>query len=144
MMVTYLLRVLPYLRPYWRLGIGSVWLTIGATLFGLLSPWPLKVLVDNVIGGAPLPPVIGGLLGGFESHPLLLLTLSVLAGLLIAVVGGGLHVLNSYVNTKLEQHIIGKAALDPDLVGQPLVMKLRLINCIVGIHSKIDNINNTL
>jgi len=68
MMVTYLLRVLPYLRPYWRLGIGSVWLTIGATLFGLLSPWPLKVLVDNVIGGAPLPPVIGGLLGGFEAE----------------------------------------------------------------------------
>src|ERR1051325_9971754 len=103
-MVAYLLRVLPYLRPYWRLGIGSVWLTIGATLFGLLSPWPLKILVDNVIGGAPLP--AGSVFGGLESHRLLLLSLSVAAGLVITVIGGGLHVLNSYVNTKLEQHII--------------------------------------
>ena len=103
-MMTYLLRVLPYLRPYWRLSVSSIWLTIGATLFGLLSPWPLKILVDNVIGGAPLP--AGSVFGGLESHRLLLLTLSVVAGLLIAVIGGGLHVLNSYVNTKLEQHII--------------------------------------
>ena len=54
-MLAYLLRVLPYVRPYWRLGASSIWLTIGAALFGLLSPWPLKVLVDNVIGQAPLP-----------------------------------------------------------------------------------------
>ena len=54
-MLTYLRRVLPYLRPYWRLAVASAWLTIGAALFGLLSPWPLKVLVDNVIGQAPLP-----------------------------------------------------------------------------------------
>src|SRR4029077_2551720 len=77
---------------------------IGAALFGLLSPWPLKVLVDNVIGEAPL--AAGSLLAGFASHRVQLLTLTVVAGLLIAVVGGALHVLNSYVNTKLEQRII--------------------------------------
>jgi ATP-binding cassette subfamily B protein/subfamily B ATP-binding cassette protein MsbA len=30
-----------------------------------------------------------------------------MAGLLIAIVGGGIHVVNSYVNTKLELRIIG-------------------------------------
>ena len=54
-MLAYLRRVLPYVRPYWRLGVCSVWLTIGTALSGLLAPWPLKVLVDNVIGQAPLP-----------------------------------------------------------------------------------------
>jgi ABC-type multidrug transport system fused ATPase/permease subunit len=111
-MLAYLLRVLPYLWPYWRLGVASVWLTIGATLFGLLSPWPLKILVDNVIGQAPVPAAIGDVLGGFESHRIVLLTLSVVAGLLIAAVSGGLHVLNSYVNTKLEQRIIADFRAD--------------------------------
>ena len=105
-MLAYLLRVLPYVRPYWRLGACSIWLTIGAALFGLLAPWPLKVLVDNVIGQAPLPAGIAGVLGELGSHRFLLLALTVVAGLVIAIIGGAFHVLNSYVNTKLEQRII--------------------------------------
>src|SRR6185503_5370548 len=96
-MFAYLLRVLPYLRPYWPLAAYSIVLTIGATLFGLLAPWPLKILIDNVIGQAPLTGA-AGLLGTLESHRFLLLALAVMAGVL--------NVLNSYVNTKLEQRII--------------------------------------
>jgi ATP-binding cassette subfamily B protein len=103
-MLAYLRRLLPYLRPYWRLALSSVWLTIGATLFGLLAPWPIKILVDNVIGQDPLPAV--GVFGALASHRFFLLTLTVFAGLAIAVMSGGLNVLNSYVNTKLEQRII--------------------------------------
>jgi ABC-type multidrug transport system fused ATPase/permease subunit len=106
MMPPHLLRVLPYVRPYWRLGATSVWLTIGAASFGLLAPWPLKVLVDNVIGRDPLPPAIATVLGELASHRFLLLAATVAAGLAIAVVGGAIHVFNSYVNTKLEQRII--------------------------------------
>ena len=104
-MLAYLLRVLPYVKPYWKLALSSIWLTIGAALFGLLSPWPLKVLVDNVIGQAPLPDT-AGLLGGIASNRFLLLAFTVFAGLAIAIVSGALNVLNSYVNTKLEQRII--------------------------------------
>ena len=105
-MLSYVLRVIPYLRPYWRLGLSSVWLTIGAAAFGLLSPWPLQILVDNVIGQAPLPAAIAGVLGDSTSHRFLLLALAVAAGLFVAVAGAGIHVVNSYVNTKLEQRII--------------------------------------
>jgi ATP-binding cassette subfamily B protein len=105
-MLAYLLRVLPYVRPYWRLGASSIWLTIGAAMFGLLAPWPLKILVDNVIGKDPLPAVIANVVGEPGSHRFMLLVLTVVAGLVIAIVGGGIHVLNSYVNTKLEQRII--------------------------------------
>ena len=105
-MLAYLLRVLPYVRPYWRLGASSIWLTIGAASFGLLAPWPLKVLVDNVIGQDPLPVAIGNVVGELGSHRFMLLVLTVVAGLVIAIIGGGIHVLNSYVNTKLEQRII--------------------------------------
>ena len=105
-MLSYVLRVIPYLRPYWRLGLSSVWLTIGAAAFGLLSPWPLQILVDNVIGQAPLPAAIAGVVGDSSSHRFLLLALAVAAGLFVAVAGAGIHVVNSYVNTKLEQRII--------------------------------------
>ena len=105
-MLASLLRVLPYVRPFWRLGACSIFLTIGAALFGLLGPWPLKILVDNVIGQAPLPADVANVLGGLGSHRFMLLTLAVVAGLVIAIIGGALHVLNSYVNTKLEQRII--------------------------------------
>ena len=106
MMPSYLLRVLPYVRPYWRLGASSVWLTIGAAAFGLLAPWPLKILVDNVIGQDPLPGTIASALGEPGSHRFLLLGLTVVAGLVITIIGSAIHVLNSYVNTKLEQRII--------------------------------------
>jgi ABC-type multidrug transport system fused ATPase/permease subunit len=105
-MLAYLLRVLPYVRPYWRLGVYSIWLTIGTALFGLLLPWPLKVLVDNVIGQAPLPGAVSSVLGGLASRRFLLLALTVIAGLLIAIVSSALNVLNSYVNTKLELRVI--------------------------------------
>ena len=49
-----------YLRPY-RLGAclvrSSQVLLISA--FELLKPWPLKVVVDNVLGGKPLGPLAG-------------------------------------------------------------------------------------
>lgn len=106
-MPAYLLRVLPYLRPYWRLGVWSIGLTIGTALFGLLLPWPLKVLVDNVIGRAPLPGAVSSLLGGFGSRRFLLLALTVVAGLVIAIISSALNVVNTYVNTKLELRIIG-------------------------------------
>ena len=105
-MLSYVLRVIPYLRPYWRLGVSSVWLTVAAAAFGLLSPWPLQILIDNVIGQAPLPAAIGSAFGDLLSHRFLLLALAVIGGLLVAIAGAGIHVANSYVNTKLEQRII--------------------------------------
>jgi ATP-binding cassette subfamily B protein len=111
MMLSYLARVLPYLRPYWRLAVYSTVLTIAAATFGLLAPWPLKILVDNVIGQAPLP-AAADILGPLVSHRFALLALTVFAGLAIAVISGGLSVLNSYINTKLEQRIIADFRAD--------------------------------
>ena len=42
----YLRRVLPYLRPYWKLTAVSVALILLGALDSLLAPWPLKYLVD--------------------------------------------------------------------------------------------------
>jgi ATP-binding cassette subfamily B protein/subfamily B ATP-binding cassette protein MsbA len=48
-------RLLRYLRPQWRdltLVLALTGLTVG---IDLLRPWPMKLLVDQVLGGQPLP-----------------------------------------------------------------------------------------
>jgi ABC-type multidrug transport system fused ATPase/permease subunit len=77
-----------------------------ASFMGLLSPWPLKILVDNVIGSAPLPQYINEAAGGaiHEKSPLLILTVLVALG--ITILGSALNVVSSAVDTKLEQQVI--------------------------------------
>ena len=58
--MTYFWRVLHYLRPYWRLAVGSVIITIASVAASLLTPWPLKILVDNVLGSQPVPSILAG------------------------------------------------------------------------------------
>jgi ABC-type multidrug transport system fused ATPase/permease subunit len=101
----YFRRILPYLRPYWRLAFSSLAITLLAVLAGLLEPWPLKILVDNVLGGHPLPPTLSLFLGPLVDKEFHLLLFVVLAGLGVRFAQNGFKVLNSYVDTKLKQSI---------------------------------------
>jgi ABC-type multidrug transport system fused ATPase/permease subunit len=99
-----LLRVLPYVRPYSRLAALSVVATIASVGLGLLLPWPLKILIDSVLGSRPLPPFLMDRFGG--SDRVAILTIAVLAGLTFTLLANALTVAMSYVNTRLEQGII--------------------------------------
>jgi ATP-binding cassette, subfamily B, bacterial len=79
--------------------------TIIGVLVGLAVPWPLKFLVDNVLGGTPFPPMLTTFLGEHAENRLTLLVLVVLAGLLLTLTQNLLTVVGQYVNTKLEQQI---------------------------------------
>src|SRR5437899_3053180 len=105
-MRAYLRRLLPYVRPYGHLAAASLVLMIGASLVGLLSPWPLQILVDSVIGQAPLPTFLAAFVGAESPHRIVLLLLVVGSSLLIATLGSALNVVNSAVDTKLEQLVI--------------------------------------
>jgi ABC-type multidrug transport system fused ATPase/permease subunit len=106
--VRYFPRVLRYLRPYRKLAAVSVALIVLGATSGLLAPWPLKILVDNVLQGRPLPSAVTRLFGAWTADRSFLLVAIVLAGLLVTVLHHGLSVLDNYVNTKLQQ----KMALD--------------------------------
>jgi ATP-binding cassette subfamily B protein len=54
----------PYLRPHRPALAGGLVALVAATLFQLLEPWPLKVIVDNVLGGEPLPELLSPLGSG--------------------------------------------------------------------------------
>ena len=103
--LNYVARVLRYLRPHCRLGTISVAVTVLGALAALLAPWPLNLVVDNVLGNRPLPGALSRLVGSVGTNPMELLIAAVLFGLLVALIANGLQVISNYVNTKIEQFI---------------------------------------
>ena len=99
-----LIRVLPYLRPYTGLAVLSVGVTLAAVGVGLLLPWPLKIVIDNVLGSQPIPPLLASWLSGLDRATML--GLAVAAGLALALVSNALSVAMAYLKTRLEQGII--------------------------------------
>jgi ATP-binding cassette subfamily B protein len=97
----YFWRVLHYLRPYWKLACGSVVITIASVAASLLTPWPLKVLVDNVLGSQPIPSILARFAGSGAQDRAVLLGIVVGGGLFVTLVINALDVLENYVNTKL-------------------------------------------
>jgi len=102
----YFRRVLPYLRPYWRLAVLAVLVMLAGSLIGLLAPWPLQVLVDNVLGGKPLSPRLARLLSWAAADRFRLMVVVVLAGFLIVLLQDTLNVLGNYVNVRVEQNMV--------------------------------------
>ena len=105
----YIPRILRYLRPYWKLATISGVLTVLSAMAALLAPWPLKLIVDNVLGRQPVPPVLQPvvhLLQIFGTGKLAILAFAVLAGLLIVAMQNVLTVFHSYVTTTFEQKMI--------------------------------------
>jgi ATP-binding cassette, subfamily B, bacterial len=102
--VKYFLRIGRYLRPYRKLVALSVTVAILISVTSLLSPWPLKLIVDSVLGQQPLPWPLTNL--GRAANKFNLLIATVAGGLLIVVAHNALTVLHSYINTRFEQRMI--------------------------------------
>jgi ABC-type multidrug transport system fused ATPase/permease subunit len=101
----YYLRVLPYLHPFWPLAIFSITTTILMVLASLLEPWSLKILVDNVLGSAPLPSLLAVPLGVLADDRFSLLLFAVLFGLGVKLLQNALTVASKYADTRLEQNM---------------------------------------
>ncbi len=92
------------LRPY------TTWLAIVITAMlvetfaSLASPWPLKIVLDSVLGNIPLPPVVDRLLGG-SPGPLALLNFAAIATVLFALLQAGGAYLAAYYTVSIGQWI---------------------------------------
>ena len=89
-----------YLRPYTGLAVASVLATLLYVGAGLLTPWPMKILVDSVLGNAPPPEFLRRFLPVGDKVTMLVVTVS--AGFAIALASGLINVLTTYLKTKLE------------------------------------------
>ena len=99
-------RILGYLRPYWLLAFASVALVLVAVGASLLAPWPLKILIDHVLTGQPLPSWLGRVISLPESDRSGWLLVSVLGGLAVALLANTVTVVSNYVNARLEQWMV--------------------------------------
>jgi len=95
-------RALPYLKPYWKLGALSFALLIVASLATMAQPWPLATMLDVVEGHRTKASFL--LFGATDKFTVLAIATAV--GFLTVVVAHGLTVINSYLDSKLEQHMI--------------------------------------
>ncbi len=100
------LRIAGLVRPYWTsLAIAFVALLAEAGA-GLLEPWPLKVVIDNLLQSKALPEPIGSLVAGLlGSGSTAVLTFAVAAVAIIAVVGAVSAYVETYLTTSISQWI---------------------------------------
>jgi len=98
-------RARPYLAPYRRTLIWVTVLTALAAGLGLAEPWPLAVILNQVLHTEHPTGIIATVYG---AHPVLWVVLiSMLVGrFLIVVVGNGFTVLNHYLGAKTEQNMV--------------------------------------
>ena len=82
----------------------SVAVTLASVGIGLLAPWPLKIVVDSVLGSEPYPDALVNLVGSRDR--VVMLGVVVAGGLVLTLLANALSVLNSYLQTRLEQSIV--------------------------------------
>jgi ATP-binding cassette subfamily B protein/subfamily B ATP-binding cassette protein MsbA len=95
------------MRPYrGRLTLLAI-LSIVEVGLGALAPWPLKIVVDNVLRGQPFHPAVAhvadALTGGSRVW---LLAIVVIAGLIIQVANEGTSMLHTQVQVDTGQHLV--------------------------------------
>ena len=54
------LRIIDLVRPHWKALTLALVAVLGETLTDILEPWPIKIVVDNILQSKKLPAVLGG------------------------------------------------------------------------------------
>jgi len=94
------------IRPYrWSLALVFSAMIV-ETLMGLAGPWPLKVILDNVVGASHLPPWSArlGTMAGLAGRSRIALWAGI-AAVVIAAIGAGASYLDSYLSESVAQGV---------------------------------------
>ena len=100
------LRIGRLLRPHWRALSFALLAVLGETAADVLEPWPIKIVVDNVVQSKKLPSgwdaVVFNLFG---SNKFAVLDLALAAVVIIAVVGAVSAYCEKYLTTRVSQWV---------------------------------------
>jgi len=95
------------LRPHWKAMSLALVAVIGETATDLLDPWPLKIIVDNLLQSKPLPPRLTAIVSHLAGqNKLAVLNFAVLAVAAIAIVGAVSSYAESYLTTSVGQWVM--------------------------------------
>jgi ATP-binding cassette, subfamily B, bacterial len=94
------------LRPHLKLLVIGFLAVLGEGVANLLEPWPLKVVLDNVLKSKPTQGWLNNwILWTFGNDQLGVLKFAALAVLVIAIVGAGCSYVEKYVTTSVGQWV---------------------------------------
>jgi subfamily B ATP-binding cassette protein MsbA len=94
------------LRPHWKAMTLAMVAVIGETVTDLLEPWPLKIIIDNLLQSKPLPSWLAGIVSHVGQDKLAVLNFAVLAVAVIAVVGAVSSYTEKYLTTSTGQWVM--------------------------------------
>jgi ATP-binding cassette subfamily B protein/subfamily B ATP-binding cassette protein MsbA len=96
-----------YLKPYHAAFAFALLQVLLLSSLELLKPWPLKIIIDNVLSGAPAP---WQFIHGWSSQALLVFACSGLVS--IYLLAGALRVLNDYTTIRIGQKMVNDLRRD--------------------------------
>src|SRR2546428_1711407 len=100
------MRITTLLRPHWKALTLALLAVVGETVADILQPWPIKVVVDNVLQSKKLPGSLGAIVDGlFAGNKYATLNFAVAAVALIAIVGAVSGYLQKYLTTRVSQWV---------------------------------------
>ena len=100
------LRIVDLLRPHWKALTVALVAVLGETLTDILEPWPIKIVVDNILQSKKLPAVLGALVTGlFGRNANAILAFAVAAVAAIAIVGAVSSYFEKYLTTSVSQWV---------------------------------------
>jgi ATP-binding cassette subfamily B protein len=100
-------RAIHYLYPYRRQWATHIALALTVSGLQLVTPWPLKLLVDSVLGDVPLPAIIRGIITpALANDKIVLLSLVILFGIVLAALVSGLNLLSARLSIRVRQAVV--------------------------------------
>lgn len=100
-------RIFSYLRPYRYPFLGALGQVFLISSFELAKPWPLKIVIDNVLGGKPLALKFAS---SWPSELLLVVACAALVSVYILL--GGLTVINNFATIRIGQRMVNDLRSD--------------------------------
>jgi ATP-binding cassette subfamily B protein len=100
------LRIVNLVRPHWKALTIALVAVLGETLTDILEPWPIKIVVDNILQSKKLPAVLSELVTGLFGHnTYAIVNFAVAAVAAIAVVGAVSSYFEKYLTTSVSQWV---------------------------------------
>ena len=99
-------RIIDLVRPHWKALTLALVAVLGETVTDILEPWPIKIVVDNILQSKKLPWLDGrGRHRLFGTNTYAILNFAVAAVALIAIVGAVSSYVEKYLTTSVSQWV---------------------------------------
>jgi ATP-binding cassette subfamily B protein len=100
------MRILDLVRPHWKALTIAFVAVLGETVTDILDPWPIKIVVDNILQSKKLPEGLSGIVTRLFGHDAFaIVNFAVAAVAIVAVVGAVSSYVEKYLTTSVSQWV---------------------------------------